>query len=295
MRCSCPILMKDRTGRIVKVPCGQCMSCRLNNARMWSIRIMHETKYHEASCFLTLTYSDEHLPEDGMLHKEDLQNFFKKLRKYTGLKLRYYACGEYGDKSGRPHYHAIVFGLPLNHSIFEKMRYDNKSKGYMGICRAWSFGWTYVGNVTVDSANYVAGYVTKKLKGKRKDEISNICDSKFVDVFSVMSRRPGIGFGFVADFADYIAYNGFTVAKGIKYSIPRYYKELIRSGLLGERAKVSLFKKLIEWRKKNKEDEKNFVDTCDKNGVDWTVLEMEREHQRDVNVKSKCALKSRKG
>ena len=293
MICSAPLLLKNKYGELVKTPCGQCMSCRLNNARMWSIRIMHEMKYHPASCFVTLTYSDEWLPEDGMLCKEDLQLFFKRLRKNTGLKLRYFACGEYGDRFGRPHYHAIIFGLPINSDIFKKMRYDNESKGYIGYCSAWPFGWVYVGTVSIDSANYVAGYVTKKLKGKAKDDVIRKND-RFVDCFCLMSRRPGIGRRYLDDYADEIAGRGFLVAKGNKTAIPRYYKDLIRSGLLGDRAKVSLFKKIIEWRKKNKGDEKNFIDTCDKNGVDWTVLKMDNELQQDVNIKAKYALKSRR-
>ena len=96
---------------VIQVPCGQCIGCRLEYARVWATRCWHESLMHDQSYFVTLTYDDDHLKTFSLV-PEDLTNFFKRLRNYK--KIRYYACGEYGDKNGRPHYHAIIFGLSLN-------------------------------------------------------------------------------------------------------------------------------------------------------------------------------------
>ena len=100
------------------VPCGKCLACRIARRQEWSMRVIHELAGYKDAVFLTLTYSDDHLPDNGSLVVADLQKFFKRLRKQyakrnNGIKLRYYACGEYGDRHGRPHYHAIVCGLSL--------------------------------------------------------------------------------------------------------------------------------------------------------------------------------------
>ena len=113
--CLSPVDIKDPRYSYKKymlVPCGKCVNCKLNYAKMWSIRIMHELKDWDSACFLTLTYDEEHLPKDGSLDKQDLQKFFKRLRfNLGGRKIKYFACGEYGEQYGRPHYHIIVFGL----------------------------------------------------------------------------------------------------------------------------------------------------------------------------------------
>ena len=86
--------------------------CRIALSREWATRVLHESDYWDHSCFTTLTYNNEHLPKDGSLHKDELQKFFKRLRKYLGdRKMKYFACGEYGDEGHRPHYHAILFGI----------------------------------------------------------------------------------------------------------------------------------------------------------------------------------------
>ena len=94
----------------VQVPCGKCIGCRLDYSRKWAIRCVLEAQMHKENCFLTLTYDDEHLPKGEKLEKEEMQKFWKRLRKATGTKIRYYMAGEYGTEGGRPHYHACVFG-----------------------------------------------------------------------------------------------------------------------------------------------------------------------------------------
>ena len=93
------------------VACGYCDPCRINRRRLWSHRMILESFGHPASCFLTLTYNDDNLPQDGSLKPDDLQLFIKRLRSRLVYKFRYYAVGEYGDDNGRPHFHGAIFGL----------------------------------------------------------------------------------------------------------------------------------------------------------------------------------------
>lgn len=93
----------------IELPCGRCVGCRLRRANEWALRVMHEAKLHPANCFVTLTYRDEDLPENGSLRHRDFQLFMKRLRKRADV--RFYMCGEYGEQKLRPHYHACLFGV----------------------------------------------------------------------------------------------------------------------------------------------------------------------------------------
>lgn len=192
MKCSSPF-KKLVNGVMVELACGQCMACRLNHARMWSIRISQEASLYKDNTFLTLTYDDEHLPKNASLVKRDIQLFMKRFRKMIGSKVRYFLCGEYGDKFKRPHYHVILFGVPRDCKLFSLRRTKVKN-GYRCSIPCWKYGFAHVGSVTVDSANYVAGYITKKLKGRGAKEyyLSKGIEPEFV----LMSRRPGIGADF---------------------------------------------------------------------------------------------------
>lgn len=154
--------------------CGQCMPCRYNRRRLWTHRIILESLVHQGSSFLTLTYADEFLPDNGSLEPRDLQLFMKRIRKNTGLKLRYYGVGEYGDVTERPHYHVALFGLDPSDAAH--------------VAASWGLGHTMCGTLTFDSAAYVAGYVTKKMTGK--DDIR--LRGRYPE-FARMSLRPGIG------------------------------------------------------------------------------------------------------
>lgn len=227
MKCTSPIflknnsfghftLRKDTSGNIHSldgyfVPCGQCIACRLNYAKMWSIRMMDELKTHPSgtASFVTLTYDDEHLPSDESLVKRDLQLFFKRLRKHR--EVRYFACGEYGDTFGRPHYHAIIYGIS-----------PNLDKELVSKC--WKNGLVNLGTVTYDSCCYVAKYMTKKLRGKALEE-ALLKDPSFKNEFVLMSRNPGIGLPLSQDCIDFMRENGFVWRKGHRSSIPRVYKD----------------------------------------------------------------------
>ena len=117
MRCINPITITNKASisqEAMEVPCGKCIECRIHQRKEWSLRLLHEMAYHERSVFLTLTYSDENLPDDLSISKRHLQLFLKRLRKQSGRKgIKYFATGEYGESTQRPHYHAIVFGVGL--------------------------------------------------------------------------------------------------------------------------------------------------------------------------------------
>ena len=106
MNCTNPVNLNG-----VELQCGKCIACRIAKSNEWGTRIYHELDYYPESCFLTLTYDEEHLPDDYGLHKKHLQDFFKRLRKNTGKKIKYYAVGEYGENYDRPHYHCIMLAI----------------------------------------------------------------------------------------------------------------------------------------------------------------------------------------
>lgn len=163
MRCMYPITIYQNKLPYV-VPCKRCIPCKINKTSEWVLRILMELKEQEKAIFLTLTYNDENLPAGGSLNKEDWQAFIKALRqRYPDRKLMYFMCGEYGETSKRCHYHAIIFGM--GNSLEERIDlYESwkKCDSYQFFGKTW---FKTVGEVTADSAAYVAGYCQKKLFG----------------------------------------------------------------------------------------------------------------------------------
>lgn len=171
--------------------CGQCMPCRINKQRVWVHRLELEATQHSENCFLTLTYNDQSLPKDGSLDVKTLQDFIKRLRRrFEPLRLRYLACGEYGDLTWRPHYHAIVFGLPTCRKL--KTEYGKNGIKCCDHCRKveeiWGLGNVYLGRAEPESMRYVCGYVTKKMTRSDHPELNGRHPE-----FSRMSLKPGIG------------------------------------------------------------------------------------------------------
>ncbi len=188
------------------VPCGHCLACRIARTREWTVRLLHESEFWDDTSFVTLTYDDEHLPSNGSLVPRDLTLFFKKLRKDLGdRKIKYYACGEYGDTYGRPHYHAIIFGLGVQD---KKLIEDN-----------WKKGFVKIGCVTYDSCRYVAGYVQKKLYGKASKEYD---DKGIVAPFSRMSK--GLGERYVDKYWNKLYDMNTVTVRGVPMGLPRYYQ-----------------------------------------------------------------------
>lgn len=276
MQCYNQILLTDKHGVLHRVPCGQCINCRLNKARMWSIRIMHECKKYDKTVFLTLTYDEEHLPARGSLVKKHLQDFMKRFRFNHGKKVRYYACGEYGDHTARPHYHIAFFGV--GYDDFYNLK-PAKKGGYQARCKEWPYGLVHIGELTIDSANYVAGYVLKKQTGKQRQVY---VDLGVVPPFCVMSRRPGIGADFADENAEQFRRFGYVIAKGAKYALPRFYRERLQVKKTADEMKrkaeffANIKEKAEQWKKST-----------------WQV-EFDYWNQIEADAKSKLKMKGRK-
>ena len=220
----------------IEISCGQCIGCRLERSRQWAVRCVHELQMHDKSCYLTLTYSPENLPRYGSLNKKDFQDFMKRLRKhFSGTKIRYFHCGEYGENGQRPHYHACIFGVDFSDK--EKQSTNNvgdplfKSKTLDSI---WQKGHALIGNVTFESAAYVARYITKKITGPRADEHYNLIDHETGEVLAshepeyvTMSRRPGIGVPWYEKYKADCFPSDFVVVNEKKMRIPKAYQALL--------------------------------------------------------------------
>lgn len=217
----------DQPDDPLDIPCGQCIGCRLERSRQWAIRCVHEASLYENNCFLTLTYNDENLPDDGSLHKEHFQKFMKRLRKkFPRSKednIRYFHCGEYGEQNYRPHYHACIFNFDFDDKILWSTKNGFRLYTSDTLQKLWPFGYCIIGDVTFESAAYVARYIMKKVTGKKADEHYQGLEPEY----TTMSRRPGIGKGWLDSYLDDVYPSNFIVMNGKKMNPPKYYdKEL---------------------------------------------------------------------
>lgn len=207
--CDTPFMLKN-TNTGVSVPCGKCPTCKARRASAWSFRLMQEEKVSTSAIFLTLTYDTSNVPITSKgymsLRKSDLQKFFKLLRYYSINKIRYYAVGEYGGKTMRPHYHIILFNA-----------------NYHDIGKAWKIGSWHVGDVTGSSIGYTLKYISKSGK------IPLHANDDRIPEFSHMSK--GLGANYCTDAMqswhyDDLANRLYCVTDdGKKISMPRYYKQ----------------------------------------------------------------------
>lgn len=223
----------NRTNFSLELPCGRCMGCKLEKSKQWAIRCDKEAQLHEHNCFLTLTYSNEHLPVDYSVHPREMQLFFKKLRKFIyPQKVRFYLGAEYGDQNLRPHYHVILFGYDFNDKIF----YERTSRGDIlyvsrNLAKLWPYGLSTIGAVTFESAGYTARYSTKKITGPQASDFylrvhplhGFICRVR--PEFSLMSRKPGIGHGYAIKYQPEIYPSDSVIVRGKQLKPPRYFDQ----------------------------------------------------------------------
>lgn len=214
----------------VSLPCGQCVGCRLERSRQWAVRCMQEASLYERNCFVTLTYNDVHLPTSGSLDKSAFPKFMKRLRRrFSDERPRYYSCGEYGDRFGRPHYHAVVFNFDFPDKEVWKMRGDHFVWRSPVLEDLWPFGQSELGSVSYESAAYVARYVMKKVTGERaEDHYTRLDEStgEVVDIepeYTTMSRRPGIGRPWYEKFKADVFPSDEVVVRGRLMKPPRFY------------------------------------------------------------------------
>lgn len=216
----------------VELPCGQCIGCRLERSRQWAIRCTHEASLWEQNAFITLTYSPEHLPPDNSLNVEHFQLFMKRLRKKFGTGIRYFHCGEYGEKFKRPHYHACLFNFDFPDKQLLRLNHDG-DKLYTSevLNEIWGKGHTIIGDVTFESAAYCARYITKKITGENSEShYQHICEisgeiTQRKPEYTTMSRRPGIGMGWFEKYNSEIFANDFIFLNGKKLRPPKYYNQ----------------------------------------------------------------------
>lgn len=252
----------------IKLPCGQCIGCRLERSRIWAARIMHEAYMYEDNCFITLTYNDKYLPKDESLKIEDFQKFMKRFRKAHKRQIRFFHCGEYGElckicgksskncrctnfvpKLGRPHYHACIF----NFDFYDKeiIKAENGNNLYVSefLNKLWSndgepMGFCSIGELTFESAAYVARYVTKKINGTKAVAHYGRRRPEYI----TMSRGYGIGKKFYEEFKSEIYPADEIVIRGnIKCKPPKFYDEQL------EKENPDLLKSLKEKRKEEME------------------------------------------
>lgn len=236
-------------GRIhsqITLACGQCIGCRLERSRQWAVRCMHESKCHRHNSFLTLTYNDNNIPEHGTLQYRDFQLFMKRLRKAlsrekaplagsAGKPLRFYMAGEYGENFRRPHYHACIFGVDFNDkSYLGRTPSGSKLWRSATLEQLWPLGFSSIGELTFESAAYVARYVMKKITGtqaKKHYERIDLTTGEIIQLkpeFNQMSRGQGIGKAWLERFEADVYPHAKVIVRGHKTQPPRYYDKLYK-------------------------------------------------------------------
>lgn len=218
----------------VKLPCGNCVGCRLERSRQWAVRCMHEAQMHRKNCFITLTFDNEHLlkrKNPDSLDKREFQLFMKRLRFKYGKGIRYYHCGEYGDKYKRPHYHALLFGHDFEDKRLHQVT-DAGSRLYTSkeLEELWPYGFSTIGDVTFESAAYVARYIMKKINGQLADYVYTVWDddtgeilSERIPEYTTMSLKPGIGASWYEKYGSDVYPHDAVVINGVVCKPPKYY------------------------------------------------------------------------
>ncbi len=217
----------------MNVPCEGCIGCRTDRRKEWAARIMHEASQYESNSFLTLTYNDEQLPKDGSLDKSHHRNFIKRLRQhYPKTTMKYYMCGEYGDITNRPHYHSALMGLEFPDEILWSHNDGNPLYTSETLEKIWGHGHAKIGQLQMQSAEYVAGYILKKITGQNADDHYRRYDNYgnpywLQEEYNAMSK--GIGEKWFKKYwrdvypSDEMPVPGVGVVSGP----PRYYEKLM--------------------------------------------------------------------
>lgn len=302
------------------LPCGQCIGCRLERSRRWAVRIMHEASLHKRNCFITLTYDEKNLPKNGSLQLEHVQLFLKRLRRGSQIPLRYFLCGEYGEKSARPHYHLCLFGddfktpahlaesdnkyhvtptgettpYPILNTEITQPLWKPHSTTPAGhqlytserLTETWGMGHVIAGDLTFESAAYVARYCLKKVTGKKHAESYGLyCpwpEKKFRNgeqmqwleyvkrpEFVLMSRRPGIGKNWLEQWANEVYPSDSVVMRGKQMLPPPYYDKLL------ERTSPALFERVKKERARGAEKFANSEDSRSRRLMDSETVKNE--------------------
>lgn len=238
-----------------KVPCNYCLGCVIQQSIHWQVRIMHELSMHESALFVTLTYEPRKEPPNGDLNFEHHRLWIKRLRRaYPEVNLRYFTAGEYGGTNAHPHYHAIIFGLELpDLVVHDQNRFGQKRYTSEKMTALWGKGHVIIGEVSHQSARYVASHMEKALKDlggmwtqddngiyvrtsyrTRDPETGRVIE--LTNPQTRQSRRPGIGASWLDKYYDSCKHGHIMFRenrknlldkkasiKMRKYQIPPYY------------------------------------------------------------------------
>lgn len=228
------------------LPCGHCVGCRKDQAKEWSNRLLMESLYHEQNYFVTLTYDNDHAhwcdftnPRTGQyfpkeskhqatLKKKDVQDFMKRLRdRFADQRVRFYAAGEYGGCTFRPHIHLILFGLNVPADDFMPAGKSETGDQYFiwpKLSEIWQYGFHSIEPANEYTMKYVANYVTKKLGLHPNDYY---LDQGLEPPFSLMSRKPGIGAQYLIDHPEVMDNERIVIGTSrgsYEFAPPRYFK-----------------------------------------------------------------------
>jgi hypothetical protein len=224
-----------RHGDIIKtleLPCGQCIGCRLERSRKWAMRCVHEASMYKRNCFVTLTYDDEHLPHRGQLTHKDFELFMKRLRKHAGKTLiKFYMGGEYGTLNDRPHYHAAIFNWDWDDKTYFKTT-GSKEKIYTSekLQKLWPWGHSSTGDLTFESAAYIARYCLQKVTGERAEEHYKRYD--YLGEYQLNPEYNQMSNGIGADWLKFhekdVYTNDYVIIRGEKCNVPAYYDKLLK-------------------------------------------------------------------
>lgn len=211
------------------------------------MRCMHESQLWDKKCFITLTYDDEHLPEGNTLVKSHFQNFIKRLRKKHGGNLKYFHCGEYGTTTGRPHYHALLYGVDFPD---RKQHSKNDSGDTLWtsetLSQLWGKGHCLIGNLTYKTAAYTARYILKKVTGEDAAKHYTYTDINTGQIhrrlpeYITSSNRPGIGSTWFKKYHKDAFPSDYLILEGKKHPVPKYYTRLLERRSPDLHAKIKL-------------------------------------------------------
>lgn len=235
------------------LPCGRCIGCRMEKARQWGLRCLHEKKMWRHNQYVTLTYNVENMPPGGSVCLRDVQLFMKRLRKAKSGKgqfwrdpvsgkwhdpVRFFLGAEYGEENRRPHYHALLFNCDFPDKKF--WSYNKRGEPLytsLELTNIWGMGHCSLGEVTFDSAVYCAKYALKKINitENSSEEAKAEFERRYVvydengevfersTEFAVMSRRPGIGAGYYEKYGSEVLAHDSVVVSGRAVRPPRFY------------------------------------------------------------------------
>lgn len=217
-----------RVADMVTVPCGHCLGCRSDQARQWAVRLVHEGVTTHPAWFVTLTYSPEEMPHNGSLFPGHFTAFVKRMRRQKE-RVAYYVAGEYGETTARPHYHAVLYGVPFLDRVI--CNYRNNAPVYRSgsLERYWPHGISEFTGLNYAAARYVASYVRKKVRQVDNPDAYVRVDpltGELVEIereYGRMSRRPAIGLRWIERFWSDVYPRDFVVMDGHELKPPRFY------------------------------------------------------------------------